>query len=250
MRFGFSVSILAALLFFSAGGSFAAYYGQYVGQNNYSGFREAPFIVGDGAWSAPDVNIRLDWMITQPDSPGSDWLYKYTIKIIGRSGGQGPGFPGLSHMTLEVTPDVFSLNTLSLLSGDESEDDWGVEYETGYFDGGQGNSSPDWPGGVTMYGTKFDFEEAEEESINTVTGEKEKTTMFSFYSPQAPVWGAGYFKGGQEGAYTSSLPYLNEPLQLNALGVDHFIARPDGGTFRSPARKFPFPEQSGCCHPV
>lgn len=241
MRIGFSVLILVAALLVSTGQCFGTYYGQYVGAANYSGSRVTPFIVGDGSWGAPDVNIRLDWVISEPGSPGSDWLYKYTITIIGPSAGQGSGFPGLSHMTLEVTPDVFSLNGLSLLSGNPGEEDWGIEHETAYFDGSQGNSSPDWPDGITMYGTKFDFEEGEEESVNAVTGKKEKMTMFSFYSPQSPVWGTGYFKGGREGAYTSSLPYLSDPVQLNALEVDHFIARPDGVEFPEPNQEVPIP---------
>jgi hypothetical protein len=123
-----------------------------------------------GSWLTPG-QVSLSWDVSWT---GSTWHYSYTFST--------PQQGGLSHMIIEVSPNVTSLSQFSNLSG-------GTSYELNDFDAtSNGNSNPGMPG--TIHGIKLN---AAGQTLLTL----------SFDINRAPVFGDFYAKDGNAGGGTN-----------------------------------------------
>jgi hypothetical protein len=158
-------------------------------------------LVGAGTWT----DVTLSWEI-MPMLMGNTvyWQYTYTIDTSNVMTAKA-----VSHFILEVSNPDFTLMS------DYGDDDFPLE------------GPQDWTssGGITLpngfFGIKFDF------------GGSDNETVYTFKSPNSPVYGNFWAKGGSPNElYNVALGVADydDPTNMNALLMDemNFIVRPNG----------------------
>lgn len=144
-------------------------------------------LTGNDNWANDGM---IAWEVTQE---GSNWLYVYTLSFEDGSSFEGPA---VSHLTLEVSPDVNTQTDFWDFNGDPIE--FG-SYE-----------------GITN-AMKLDYGD---------DGQLE----WSFRSNRVPTWGDFYAKGGRDSWLKNSGFNDLDPLDLSpSADVTNKILRPDTG---------------------
>ncbi len=189
--------------------------GTPVGDLDYVGSRSSGVggLSGTGGYAG---GFTVAWSITGPDSSGL-WLYTYTLTAPDVHGG------GISHAIFGLTPGIcYPVDSLNpcVVNADGTQDNRGaINLYTAV---SNGNSNPGLPNGIV--GVKFD-------------GSGESSVTVEFYSPNEPVWGDFYAKGGRgEGnawnaVWNNGIDFSMAPD--GGFTVGDFIARPDGSGERS-----------------
>ncbi len=164
--------------------------------------------------------FTVAWSITLPNRDGL-WLYSYTLTAPDVHGG------GIGHAIFGLAPETcFSVvvpRSPCVLDGGGKPIGEIDVYAPGEF----GNSNPGLPNEII--GVKFDAGGSED--LHSVTLE--------FYSPNAPVWGDFYAKGGQGEAGVWNAVWNNGIGAVTTASVggftsNDFIARPGGFTDEHP----------------
>ena len=164
--------------------------------------------------------FAIAWSITLPNRDGL-WLYAYTLTAPDVHGGEiGLAIFGLAPETCFSA--VLPLPPCVLDGGGKPIGEIDL-YAPGEF----GNSNPGLPNEII--GVKFD-----------AGGSKDRhSVMLEFYSPNAPVWGDFYAKGGKAEAGVRNAVWNNGIVAVSTASVggftsNDFIARPGDSTDSNP----------------
>lgn len=137
-----------------------------------------------------DGGFEISWNITKI---GNEWTYNYTIAAKHKA----------SHFILEVTEDDDPFNVIGISSKYEGPQDWSKD---------TGSGNPLMPN--SMYGVKFDYE----------------SFSYSITTDRAPVYGVFYAKRSDDVvAWSNALDSLHYRTD-EALMLNDFIVRPNGGS--------------------
>ena len=160
-------------------------------------------IYGTADWAS---GASLSWSVTN-DGYGGNWAYTYTWTASRK---------GLSHIIIELSPDVKNLIYVTAASGTTWQiGEWSSDE--------QGDSNPGIPG--PLWGVKVD----------TPSGDW-VTFAFTLISDRAPVWGDFYAKDGVSGegkdkldVYAYNKGFLDpDPTDAPGNGsIRYHILRPD-----------------------
>ncbi len=188
----FLSACVAALLLFNISAASAI---------TYTGSLSSPDgIYGTADWAS---GASLSWSVTNEyEGYVGKWAYTYTWTASRK---------GLSHIIIELSPDVKNLINVRAASGTN----WQIKE---WFD--QGNSNPGIPG--PLWGVKVDTPESGDWT----------TFVFTLISDRAPVWGDFYAKSGSSGGtevYAYNKGFLDpDPTDAPANGsIRYHILRPD-----------------------
>jgi len=209
-----SCTILILLLLIAASTSYAGLWGESAATSDLSDGRSLlggqynpPFSEGGLAGYWPS-DFTIQWDITR-DLANAVWTYEYTLYA---------NCKDVSHFLLELTQgDGFGdiLNP-RIQFGDGGWEPLSVEGPRTW-DGQNGNSSPGWPDGQSMYGIKFD------------TGGG--IVSYAFETSRDPVWGNFYVKSGKhEGDWVYAYNKGFSKKDFDSDDKLDFIVRPNGGT--------------------
>ena len=147
-------------------------------------------------WATDGTSISWDISFD-----GAYWNYKYTIDT-SESG------KAVSNFILEFTQDKLCCKILNPNGGIEGPQLWTK------------SGNQDFPNGSTIFGVKFDF------------GGNDDSSMYTFKTDRAPVWGTFFAKGGNNTdnfVYNNALDDPNYRTNMQFTEND-FIARPNGIT--------------------
>jgi len=157
-------------------------------------------LVGNNGWVHSDQPLVLGWNV---EFDGSVWHYEYTFNELGLEG-------ALSHMILEVSDSFTESDVIDPSHAFEGPETYGPANP----------SNPNIPD--TIWGIKFD------------TGGSDGSTVVSFDSTRAPVWGDFYAKDGTKGGAAWNAGFTNpdtDPIVAADNGsIDSHLLVPDTST--------------------